>query len=253
MILLCLHGWGGSKESFTELREALKGTTVDILTPDLPGFGDEPEPTHAFTIDDYADWVVEWIQKKYPDLIQDSTGEMPSRPSILLLGHSHGGRIAIKIVAGNMLPVHHLFLCASAGIRRPRHIKRIIGLLLAKTGKFFLSIPGMRTLQPLGKKFLYRLVRVHDYEKASPLMRDTLINVTEEDLRPLLQTIHVPTDIFWGTDDKMTPIADGKLMAKKIPENTFHEYPGIRHGVHREKAKEISEVIRQVMVSGVEP
>ena len=29
-------------------------------------------------------------------------------------------------------------------------------------------------------------MRVHDYEKASPLMRQTLINVTQEDLRPLL-------------------------------------------------------------------
>lgn len=241
MILLCLHGWGGSKESFTELREALKGTDIDILTPDLPGFGDEPEPAHAFTIDDYADWVVRWLEKNHPSALVPQ-----SHPSLFLLGHSHGGRIAIKLTAGNMLPVSHLFLCASAGIRRPRHIKRLIGLMLAKTGKFFLSIPGMRTLQPLGKKFLYRLVRVHDYEKASPLMRDTLINVTEEDLRPLLQTIHVPTDIFWGTDDKMTPIADGRLMAKKIPENTFHAYPGIRHGVHREKAKEIAEVIKKV-------
>ncbi len=245
MALLCLHGWGGSKESFNPLREALKGTDIDILTPDLPGFGDEPEPSHPFTNDDYANWVLEWLQKNHPSVL--------TTEPLLLLGHSHGGRIAIKLTAGNSLPVSHLFLCASAGIRRPRHMKRLAGLTLAKTGKFFLSIPGMRTLQPLGKKMLYKLVRVHDYEKASPIMRDTLINVTEEDLRPLLPCIQVPTDIFWGTEDGMTPIADGRLMAKKIPENSFHEYPGIRHGVHKEKAQEIADVIRRVMVSGVEP
>ncbi len=53
-VLVCLHGWGGSKESFTELREALKDSGVEILTPDLPGFGSEPEPDHPRTTNDYA-------------------------------------------------------------------------------------------------------------------------------------------------------------------------------------------------------
>lgn len=239
MILLCLHGWGGSKDSFTELREALKGTAIDILTPDLPGFGIEAEPTHPFTNDDYADWVLHWLEKNAPSTLSPES-------QLLLLGHSHGGRIAIKLTAGNRLPVSHLFLCASAGIRRPRHIKRIIGLMLAKTGKFFLSIPGMKHLQPLGKKFLYRLVRVHDYEKASPIMRDTLINVTEEDLRPLLPAVQVPTDIFWGTEDRMTPLADGTIMQRKIAGSHLHVYEGIRHNVHRERARDIAAVIKAV-------
>ena len=40
-VLLCLHGWGGSGGSFAELRAALHGTELEILTPDLPGFGAE--------------------------------------------------------------------------------------------------------------------------------------------------------------------------------------------------------------------
>jgi pimeloyl-ACP methyl ester carboxylesterase len=232
--LLCLHGWGGSKESFTELRNALKDSPITILTPDLPGFGAEPEPSRPWTNDDYADWVLDWFKANSP---------IPAPQSLFLLGHSHGGRIAIKLTAGNRLPVDHLFLCASAGIRRPRHINRIIGLTLAKSGKGFLSIPGMRSLQPLGKKLLYKLVRVHDYEKASPIMRDTLINVTEEDLRPLLSCIEVPTDLFWGTEDRMTPIADGRLITRKIVGSVLHEYPGVRHGVHRDKAAEIASVM----------
>jgi len=240
--LLCLHGWGGSKDSFTELRDALKGTDIEILTPDLPGFGDEPEPVRPWTTDDYADWVVNWLAK-------EQEARSNRQEEIFLIGHSHGGRIAIKLAAGHMLPIGHLFLCASAGIRHPRHFKRMIGLTLAKTGKFFLSIPGMRHLQPVGKAFLYRLVRVHDYEKASPVMRDTLINVTEEDLRPLLQTIDVPTDIFWGTEDQMTPIADGYLMAKKIPGSALHTYPGVRHRVHRDRAEEIARLVKKAVSS----
>ena len=247
-VLLCLHGWGGTKESFTELRQALQGVDLEILTPDLPGFGDEPEPPRAWTTDDYADWVVRWYEATQQKRINEVTNQR-----IFLLGHSHGGRIAMKLAsrlttrpsAHPTIPIHHLFLCAPAGIRHPRHFKRILGLTLAKTGKFFLSIPGLNLLAPLGRKFLYRLVRVHDYEKASPVMRETMIKVTAEDLRPILNSITVPTDIFWGTDDRMTPVSDAAVLADGIPgaQGRKHLFPGVRHNVHRVCATEIGKVI----------
>lgn len=230
-LLLCLHGWGGSKESFTELRAALAGVDLEILTPDLPGFGEEPEPKRPWSVDDYADWVADWLRRQ----------RIGHRP-VFLLGHSHGGRIAI-VLAAHGFPIKHLFLCASAGIRRPRHLKRIAGLLLAKTGQFFLSLPGFHRLQPLGKKLLYKLVRVHDYEKASPVMRETLIRVTARDLRPLLTHIAAPTDIFWGSDDRMTPVRDATLIHERLRHSSLHVFAGVRHAVHRDRAREISEVI----------
>lgn len=239
MLLVCLHGWGGSKESFTELRDALQGSDFDIVTPDLPGFGNEPEPKHPYTVDDYADWVIEHIQDK-----------VQGKPWILL-GHSHGGRISIKLttekLAAYSLPLPtHLILCASAGIKRPRHLKRIVGLVLAKGGRAILSLPLLNKLEPLGKKLLYKLVRVHDYEKASEIMRKTLINVSSEDLRPLLQHITVPTDIFWGEDDGMTPIGDAHIMKQEIAHATLHTFAGVRHRVHRDKAVDIAKRLRAI-------
>lgn len=234
-VLVCLHGWGGSRESFTELRAAL-GDACEIHTPDLPGFGGEPEPSRAWSVDDYADWAEQWI-----------ASHVQSSQPIHLLGHSHGGRISMKLATRGHVRIAHLYLCAGAGIRRPRHIKRLIGLLLAKTGKFFLAVPGLRALQPLGKKLLYKLVRVHDYEKASPVMRETLIKVTAEDLRPLLPHIRIPTDIFWGTDDRMTPFADASLMHERIVGSRLHAFPGVRHRVHRDKAPDIAQVIRTII------
>ena len=230
--LLCLHGWGGSKESFTELRQALKGTDITLYTPDLPGFGDTPEPRTAMTVDGYADWVLQYMK------------EQGIKKDIFLLGHSHGGRIAIKLVTEKNLEPTHLFLCAAAGIRHPRPFKRAIGLMLAKGGKVLFSIPGLKTLEPLGKKVLYKLVRVHDYEKASDVMRKTLIKVSSENLRPHLKDIHTPTDLFWGTDDGMTLFNDAKIMEREIPNAILHRYPGVRHRVHRDKAEEIAHIIQ---------
>lgn len=235
--LVCLHGWGGSKESFTELRAALKDVDITLITPDLPGFGKEPEPATPLDNAGYADWVIEHCLQNIEE-------------DWYLLGHSHGGRISIKLLTeqlqkhGTPLP-KQVFLCAAAGIKRPRHFRRIIGLTLAKTGKAILSLPGFKQLQPLGKKLLYKLVRVHDYEKASEVMRKTLINVSSEDLRPMLQKITVPTDLFWGTEDGMTPYSDALVMEREIPSVVLHSYSGVRHRVHRDRATEIASVIRQ--------
>lgn len=240
-ILLCLHGWGGSKESFTELRAALQGSDIQLLTPDLPGFGDSPDPQSPLSVSDYANWVEQYLV--------DQLGDTEYKLSIL--GHSHGGRIAIVLATRPKdsrfsAPVH-LYLCAAAGIRHPRHIKRIIGLTLAKTGKALLSIPGLSKLQPLGKKLLYRLVRVHDYETASPVMQKTLAKVSAEDLRPLLAKIQTPTDIFWGTDDGMTPYNDAKIMNTEIPNSTLHSFKGVRHRVHRDRAREIAAQVQKTI------
>ncbi len=248
-ILVCLHGWGGSKESFTELRAALQGSDVTMLMPDLPGFGREHEPKIAWSTDDYADWVDSWIKKELT--------KTPGIHRVHLLGHSHGGRIAIKLASRQSarrkedqptsFVIEHLYLCAAAGIRHPRHLKRIIGLTLAKTGKLFLQIPFLKSLQPIGKKLLYTLVRVHDYEEASPVMRQTLINVSAENLRPLLKTIDVPTDLFWGKDDGMTPFGDALVMEREIKNSVLHSFDGVRHAVHRDKSREIANVIRATL------
>ena len=229
-VLLCLHGWGGSEESFTELREALKGTDIEILTPDLPGFGGQPDPPAPWNIDDYAKWVVTWLptQRHSP---------------LFLLGHSMGGQIAAYIAAKKMLPIDVLFLCAPAIVRGRLGLRRSIGALLAKSGKMILSIPGLRLLQPAFRRLLYTLVRVHDYESASPVMQQTLVRVSHQPLTALLPSIAVPTEIFWGRDDRQTPPREARIVHRGIAKSNLHLYAGIRHAVHRAKAGEIAKVI----------
>lgn len=233
--LLCLHGWGGSKASFNPLREALADVDLEILTPDLPGFGREKDPAKPWTVDHYAGWVTGWL-----------TTERKSDGPLWILGHSHGGRTAIVLASKNVLPIDHLFLCAPSINRKRRYaLRRTIGVTLAKSGKFFLSLPGLSLLAPLARRTLYRMLRVHDYERASPLMQQTLLLVTKQDLSPLLPDITVPVDLFWGEDDRQTPVSDASYMQKLLPHCNRHIYPGTRHAVHTTNAHEIAAVIRQ--------
>lgn len=242
-ILLCIHGWGGSKESFMELREALRGTYIEILTPDLPGFGTEPEPPEPWGIDDYAEWVERRCSFLVDSLLDRETSQR-ANGALYVLGHSLGGQIAVKLALRGNLPIHHIFLCAPAAIRPRFSLRRTTGYLIAKCGRALLKLPGLSYLQPLLRNTLYRLMRVHDYEKASPVMQKTMIRVTHQDLTAELHKITVPTDLFWGTDDRLTPLKNGILMRKLIPKSTLHTFPATRHSVHRDRAREIAAIIK---------
>ncbi|MEI8230708.1 MAG: alpha/beta hydrolase [Candidatus Peregrinibacteria bacterium] len=242
-VLLCLHGWGGSKESFADLRAALEGSGIEILTPDLPGFGSEPEPPKPWSVDDYADWVEQWMTK------QQATFPFPLSP-FHLLGHSHGGRIAIKLAnrqsANRQSPIARLFLCASAGI--PHRTFKVQWMnVLAKIGRTLFALPLLKKLEQPLRKILYKILGVHDYERASPMMKATMQRVTSEDLTPLLSNIRIPTDLFWGENDTQTPISDGKRMHDMIRGSILHTFAGTRHRVHRDRAMEIASVIRERM------
>lgn len=166
-----------------------------------------------------------------------------------LLGHSLGGQIAVKLALRGHLPIRHLFLAAPAAIRPRISLRRTAGYVIAKCGRTILMAPGLSRLQPLLRILLYKMIRVHDYERASPVMQRTMLRVTHEDLTRELPHITIPTDIFWGIDDRTTPLKKGILMQKLIPHSSLHTYPETRHAVHRDRAREIAAVIRKKLVS----
>jgi len=243
--LLCLHGWGRhvDHKAFDELREALKDAPIQIIVPDLPGFGESNEPPSAWSVSDYADCIDELVREF-------------GLNDVWLLGHSFGGRVALKLAARQGVVRHgsttltmtpwmsRLFLCAAAGVGRDLLIRRRSWLFVAKVGNAFFLIPGLKTFKPFFRKILYKLLRVHDYEEASERMRKTMAVVVEEDLTPCLESITVPTDLFWGEADTITPPKDGELMNKKIVQSSLHTYASVGHRVHRLRAGEIGEVIR---------
>lgn len=76
-----------------------------------------------------------------------------------------------------------------------------------------------------------------DYNAASPIMRQCLVKVVNEDLTPLISNIKASTLLIWGEKDDATPLSDGQLMEKLIPdaglvvlENSGH-YAFLEQGV----------------------
>jgi pimeloyl-ACP methyl ester carboxylesterase len=215
--VLFLHGWGTDFLSFKPFLEALT-PYYRVCALDLPGFGQSDEPPAAWGVDDYGDFVVNFMA---------SLGI--SR--VILIGHSFGGRIIIKLAARRELPVviPRIVLVDSAGIRPPRTIKQKVRLLIYRGVKGIISAGGIHQRFP---GLLDRWRKKHgspDYLNASPRMRECFIKVINEDLTPCLPRIPCPALLIWGAEDQETPLGDGKLMERLIPDAGLVTMEGAGH------------------------
>lgn len=82
--IIFLHGWGANINSFMPvINEVSKKYNVYAI--DLPGFGLSDEPSKDYMVEDYSKIVLEFINKLKLD-------------NVVLIGHSFGGRVIIKLV-----------------------------------------------------------------------------------------------------------------------------------------------------------
>lgn len=205
-LLVILHGWGCNKELFGTVAEHL-AAGYTVVVPDLPGFGESPEPSAPYSVGDCTELIVAFIK---------SLGF--SRVS--LLGHSYGGRLIIKMFSRGDLPftVEKVVLTDAAGIRPKKSLGQKLSLLFYKCGRRILSLPPFKTLFPDAVESWRRKRGSADFNQASEVMKKTLVLAVNEDLTPCLKNITSPTLLFWGDRDDATPLSDAKLMEKKIPD-----------------------------------
>ena len=133
-----------------------------------------------------------------------------------------------------------LVIIAGAGIVRPLSMKVRVAGLAARFGKGVMSLPVLKKLAPLAQKVLYKVLRTHDYEKSSGVMRETFLKVIKEDLRDSTENIKCPTLIVWGERDSYVPVKDAYLMKEKIANSELHVIKDGKHGIHRTHAKKLA-------------
>lgn len=214
--IVILHGWGADSTRFGRIKELLQAEGRQVWVPDLPGFGTQLPPSQPWNLDNYADWVLKGISQR-------AWGEY------VLMGHSFGGRIAIKITTREPFKVKVLILASAAGIKRPRTLFKWAIYYLTEAGKLFFSLPGIRSWYDYARWMLYRVLGEYDYYRTKGTMRETMVNVIEEDLRGELTKISAPTLLLWGETDRLVPLEDGKLMETEIPHARLKVFLGQGH------------------------
>lgn len=201
---LFLHGWGAHIGLYGRIFELLAGMGWRVLAFDMPGVGGTPEPPQPLTVEDYCDIVLEFCRR---------AGVQPE----LLLGHSHGGRVSLRLLGLGLLRCPRAVLIDSAGIPS----KKTLGAKLRlRAYKVLSRAAHTRLLAPL-LGGAYERARERrssaDYRAASPVMRQTMNNILAADMRPLMPDIRASVLLVWGENDADTPPENGREMERLIP------------------------------------
>ncbi|MDR1978972.1 MAG: alpha/beta hydrolase [Synergistaceae bacterium] len=206
--VLFLHGWGSD---FSVFRFYMDRMTRRACALNLPGFGGSGEPPAPWGVDDYADFVASFLRKLEID-------------EVVLIGHSMGGRVAIKLAAQaaqKAFPfrIAKIVLVNSAGVKPRRTIRQRLRGAVYKCVKKALSLPVVESLFPGALENWRRKSGSADYRNASPRMRECLVKIVNEDLTPLFSSIPCPALLIWGENDRETPLGDGQIMERLIPDS----------------------------------
>jgi pimeloyl-ACP methyl ester carboxylesterase len=219
--LLLLHGWGVSSELFAPILDALEAGHR-LIVPDLPGFGATSEPETPWSVHEYAAWCVALLDRLGVETCD-------------LIGHSNGGRIGIVMAAQYPSRVRRMVLAGSAGIRPRRTLRsaaRVRSYKVLRALERSAVLPGGlrraagRTADRRGSA---------DYRAVTGVMRGTLVRIVNEDLRPLLPGVRTPVLLIWGDQDAETPLDDGKLMERLIPDAGLVVFEGAGHYAYLEQ------------------
>lgn len=203
-VVLLLHGWGGSIQTMMPIANVLKDK-CRVIVMDLPGFGESDNPVEPWNSYDYAACINKFI-------------ELNKLDSIILFGHSHGGRISI-ILSSMYDYVKKLILIDSAGIipkRKLNYYIKVYSFKLLKSA-YLLFVGGNSKEQKLEK--FYRKYGSTDYKSSDGIMRQTMIKVIHDNLFDLLPYIKSPTLLIWGENDEDTPLYMGKIMEERIKDS----------------------------------
>ncbi|HUX86905.1 MAG TPA: alpha/beta hydrolase [Chloroflexota bacterium] len=225
-----LHGWGGEVASFGPILTRL-ASHCQVFALDLPGFGRTALPPKPWGTLDYARFFQAFLREI-------------SLSSATLVGHSYGGKVSITVAAQRPELVDKLILVDSAGIRPRRGPRYYARVYTVKAARRLLSLPLLNRVHEPVMHRLYRAIGSSDYNATdSPILRATLVKVVNEDLRELLPRIAAATLLIWGDQDRDTPLADGRLMEKLIPDAGLVVFEGAGHFSYLDRLDQFCRVV----------
>lgn len=215
--ILLLHGWGQNIEMMKPIGDALK-ERFRITILDFPGFGESDEPKEKWTIEKYSNMLEEFVK-------------LVGIKKPIVMGHSFGGRVAIRYSSRN--PIEKLVLFGSPCIRIEEKLSLSVRIL-----KKLKTLPGLNNFGEYMKKY----IGSRDYKAASPIMRQTLVEVVNEDLSKYAREIEEPTLLIWGEYDTEAPVNEARELEKIMLDAALIVLPGT-HYAYLENLQQVINIL----------
>jgi len=235
--VLILPGWGTTIDTYMSMINDISSYAT-VYCIDMPGFGKSDEPKQRWNLDSYIDFVIKFIKSQ-------------NIKELDLIGHSNGGRIIIKLMSKKLdFKVNKIILIGSAGIVHKKSFSQKVKIRSFKIGKRILGFKPVKIIFPKALDNFKNKFGSADYKSASPIMKECMVSLVNEDLREYLPNINVPTLLIWGENDSATPIEDAYLMEKSIPDAGLVKVQNCTHYVFLEQPAYVNLVIKTFLNGG---
>lgn len=197
--VIFLHGWGSNILMYKKFVQEL-GKYFKCLYFDLPGFGENYNLNKPYRLIDYV--------KELDKIIKTNNIKNP-----ILIGHSFGGKIALKYALSYPNNIKILILFAPSGIISLKDkIFADLKIISSKIIKILLPFKI--------KKIIWKKFQKLDYYQIieNDILKKTFRNILKENFKKNeLKKIDVPTLIFWGKQDKVLNYKKGIKLNKILP------------------------------------
>lgn len=227
--VLLLHGWGADYSTFNGIISALSGR-CRLVAVNFPGCGGSEIMKEPWRLEDYCDFVLEFMR---------AVGlENP-----IMIGHSHGGRVVMKMAAEHMVSPPKIVLLDAAGLIPKKSARQKFRARSFKMIKHLLTLP----LIVRYSEGLLEKARRHygsaDYNAAPEVLRKTMVSLVNTDLRGIISEITCPTLLIWGENDTATPLSDAKIIESLIPDCGLCVIKGTGHFSFCERPYEAAAIL----------
>ena len=216
---LLVHGWGGSSDSLKKLA-LLLSSEYKAITLDLPGFGKSDNPDPDWGVEEYAKFLVEFIDR------------LNLKP-VIFFGHSFGGALGIYIASNYPNYIKRLILCGASYKRTAPSTTKISRL--------------MNWLPPIVKKTVYKVFFPQSDLYKVPHLEANFRKIVTQDLTPVLKSIKAPTLILWGEEDRQTPVSHARELHDAINHSQLKIFPNIGHNLPLLHPKIVQEEIKKFL------
>ena len=184
--VLALPGWGRTHTDFDLVLSPQGSPVLDAIALDLPGFGATPVPESSMSSMDYAQCIA-------PVLDEASDG-------VIVVGHSHGGRVAVCLAALRPEKIDGLILIGAPILRRAGGAKPSLKYRTLRL------LNRLRLLSDQRFEARKNTMGSADYQAAQGVMRETLVRVINESFETELPELSCPVTLIWGRDDSDVPL-----------------------------------------------
>jgi pimeloyl-ACP methyl ester carboxylesterase len=236
--VLALHGWQRTHEDFSPVFGDPAATDqVSAIGLDLFGFGATPPPPEPWGTEEYARHLVPLFEEE---------GTLADR--VVVVGHSFGGRVAVRLCA--MVPdrIERLVLTGVPLLDREGRRARPATAYRMARRLHRMGLVGERRMEAMRYRY-----GSPDYRAATGVMRGVFVRVLAEQYADELSVIDCPVDLVWGEEDGEVPVEVAVRAQALFPSATLETLPGVGHLTPTEAPAALRRAVVGVPATGTGP